>query len=96
MAEYLLFGGGWNGQKIIVPGEPLQMVPARPRDEMRPNVPPRRFKPRAIDEILNFQVHRHVHGVQIFLIGISDGVMPVDNDIERAIALERPIPIGAV
>lgn len=96
MAEYLLFGGGWNGQKTIVPGEPLKTVYERPRDKMKPAIQPREFAPRAIDEILNFQVHHYVNGQQTILLGISDGVMPEDIDIQRAIALERPIPIAGV
>lgn len=96
MAEYLLFGGGWNGQKTIVHGEPLETVLARPRDNMRPAIQPREFAPRAIDEVLSFQIHHYVNGQQTILLGISDGVMPEDIDIQRAIALERPMPIGEV
>ncbi|HIE1217693.1 hypothetical protein [Serratia marcescens] len=96
MAEYLLFGDGWNGEKISVPGEPLNMVNAWPRDKMKDARLPRKYPPRAINEILYFQVHHYMNGQQTILLGISDGVMPDDIKIQRAIALERPMPIGEV
>ncbi|MBH2881877.1 hypothetical protein [Serratia ureilytica] len=96
MAEYLLFGGGWSGQKIIVPGEPLKVVHARPRDKMKPAIQPRKFAPWPIEKILYFQVHSYVNGQQMILLGLLDDLMPADIDIQRAIALERPMPIGEV